>query len=213
MVNGQIPSSMLGDVPGSNAGLIKTAALAYKAMHFHSLKVTGVSLHLIDGSIGRCYRSFARQVIARNFWCSLGKCGNAAVPGTSNHGLGISVDLMTFAQRSAIDRIGHAFGWAKEWSDAAHEWWHLKWQAGHFVPRPDPLRKLGKIRRANSERLLYHRRERRREAQSGKGTRWRRHDRWVHFWYKRVERLWRRCSDTTQKAVLRRVLDDRDGRL
>lgn len=212
MVNGQIPSQLLAPIPGTNAGLLKPAALAYRAMHFRSLKVTGVSLHLIDGSIGRAYRNFARQVIARQFWCAQGKCGNAAEPGTSNHGLGTTVDLMTLEQRSAIDRVGEPFGFAKRWSDAPHEWWHIRWQDMGWKPRPDPLRKLGKRQRAAAERLLFHRRERKAEGRSGHGPRWRRHDRWVRFWLKRVERLHRRAGGE-RKAVLGRVLRDRDGNI
>jgi hypothetical protein len=32
--------------------------------------------------------------------------------------------------RSMLDRIGHEYGWAKEWSDAQSEWWHIKYRAG-----------------------------------------------------------------------------------
>ena len=39
--NGYIPSFALGNVPGSNAGLLKQAALAYTAMHYESLRVPG----------------------------------------------------------------------------------------------------------------------------------------------------------------------------
>lgn len=211
--NGQIPSSALGPIPGSNAGLLKPAAMAYRAMHLASVQRLGVSLALIDGSIGRCYRNFARQVIARNFWCAQGKCGNAAIPGTSNHGWGTTVDLMSFAQRSAIDRIGAPFGFSKSWSDASWEWWHIRYQAGHFVPRPNPLAKLGRRRRRAASLLLYRRRERRREGRTGHGPRWRRWNRAVQRSYNRVEKLWRRCDDQTQKRILRQVLDDRDGRL
>lgn len=220
MGNGTIPAASLGPVPGSNAGLLKVAALSYTAMHFESIRRFRVPLTIIDGSIGRCYRNFARQVLARNMWCALGKCGNAAVPGTSNHGLGTTVDLMTLAQRQAIDAIGAFFGWAKRCSDASWEWWHVKFNpactgAGWkpVPPRPDPLRKLGKIQRATAERLLYHRRERLRELRHGGiGPRWHRQDRWVNFWYGRVERLWRRAQDGgVRKRVLRRVLDDRNG--
>ena len=215
MGNGQIPSSMLGPVPGSNAGLLKPAALAYTAMHYHSLKVTGVPLTIIDGQVGRTYRSFARQVLAKSIYGS-----NAATPGYSNHGLAKAVDLMTSAQRAAIDRIGAFFGWAKRCSDASWEWWHMLWNpsctGASFKPtprRPDPLRKLTKRQHRFAAQLLYHRRERRQEARSGKGPRYRKHDRWVNYWYERVENLWRRAENDERKRVLRRVLDDRNGRI
>ena len=212
--NGQIPSSWLGSVPGSNAGLLKPAALAYTAMHYASLKRTGVSLAIIDGQVGRTYRSYARQVLAKRIYGS-----NAATPGTSNHGNARAVDLMSTAQRSAIDRVGSDYGWAKRCSDASWEWWHVIHNPGCTggswkpePPRPDPLRKLGKRQRAEAERLLYHRRERVREGRTGKGKRWHRHDRWVDWYYKRVERLHKRASGD-EKQVLGRVLRDRNGRI
>ena len=183
-------------------------------MHYASVKQTGVSLHIIDGTVGRTYRSYGRQLLAKRIYGS-----NAATPGFSNHGLAKAVDLMTTAQRSAIDRVGSPYGWAKRCSDAGWEWWHVLHNPGctgatwkPAPPRPDPLRKLGKQQRAAAERLLYHRRERRREARSGKGRRWHRQDRWVNSWYKRVARLWRRASGD-EKQVLKRVLDDRNGRI
>jgi hypothetical protein len=209
--NGQIPASALGDIPGSNAGLLKPAALAYKAMHYHSLKTTGVSLHLIDGSIGRAYRNFARQVIARNFWCGLGKCGNAALPGTSNHGLGITVDLMTTAQRAAVDRVGAPFGWAKKWSDAAWEWWHIKFLAGIWEPKPDPTAKLPAHMKRAVRLLLYRRRERMEEGRTGEGRRWHRMNRATRRSYRKVERLHRRAKNPTFKHILALALADRDG--
>jgi hypothetical protein len=205
--NGNAPSSALSPIPGSNAGLLKSAARAYKAMHFASVNRLGVPLTIIDGSVGRCYRSFARQVLAKQIFGS-----DAATPGTSNHGWALAVDLPLQAQRAAIDRIGRQFGWAKEWSDASWEWWHLKYRAGVWAPRPDPLRKLGKRQRAAAERLLYHRRERKREGHTGHGKRWRRQNRWVTFWRERVERFHRR-ADGERKAVLGRVLADRDGQI
>ena len=33
------------------------------------------------------------QVWWRNYYCSIGQCGNAAVPGTSKHGTGHAVDF------------------------------------------------------------------------------------------------------------------------
>jgi len=214
MANGQIPASALGSVPGPNAGLLKPAALAYTAMHYASVKRYGVPLTIIDGSVGRTYRSYARQVLAKRTYGP-----NAATPGTSNHGWALATDLMSYAQRSAVDRIGSYYGFSKRCSDASWEWWHVKYNPGctgagwkPAPPRPDPLRKLGPRQRAAAERLLYHRRERIREARSGHGPRWRRQDRWVGLWHKRVERMWRRASGE-KKKVLKRVLDDRNGRV
>ena len=215
MGNGTIPASLLGDVPGPNAGLLKPAALAYTAMHYESVRRFGVPLTLIDGTVGRTYRSYARQVLAKRIYGS-----NAATPGFSNHGLGLATDLMSTAQRRAIDAIGAHYGWAKRCSDAAWEWWHQKWNPGCTgarwkprPPRPDPLRFLGRRQRNAAERLLYHRRERAREARSGRGRRWRRHNQWVRYWYARVEKLHQRTDNPNRKATLRRVLADRNGRL
>jgi len=123
------------------------------------------------------------------------------------------VDLMSFAQRRAIDILGAAFGFSKSWSDASWEWWHIKYRFGVWEPRPDPLRKLGRRRRRAASLLLYRRRERSREGRTGHGPRWHRWNRAVKRSYSSVNRLWHRCDDPTQKAILRRVLDDRDGRL
>jgi hypothetical protein len=66
------------------------------------------------------------------------------VPGTSNHGLGLAVDVPQ-GTRSIIDQIGEPFGWAKKWSDAPQEPWHIKYRAGIFsgpaAASVDPLTK------------------------------------------------------------------------
>jgi len=209
--NGHIPRSMLAGIPGTNDGLVRLAAFSYRAMHERSLATRGVSLHLIDAELGRAYRSFARQVLARKFWCGKGACDNAAVPGTSNHGLGLAVDLMTMAQRSSIDAVGRRFGWAKEWSDAPHEWWHLRWRDTGWRPRPDLTAKLPRHMRRSVRLLLHRRKERKREAATGKGPRWHRWDRAVARSYRRVEKLHRRAKDPANRRILRMALDDRDG--
>lgn len=207
--NGCIPSSWLKSLPGSNSGLLKGYAYSYWAWHYESVRRFGVPLTLIDGQVGRTYRSYSRQVLAKRIYGS-----NAATPGTSNHGLGRAVDLMTQAQRTSSDRIGAQYGWLKAWSDASWEWWHLRGVKTMRPPRkPDPLRKLGKRQRAAAERLLYHRRERIREARSGKGRRWRRQNRYVKYWYARVDAMHRRADNQARKKILGRVLRDRDGRL
>jgi hypothetical protein len=40
-----------------------------------------------------CYRDYEMQVWWRDYYCSIGQCGNAAVPGTSKHGTGHAVDF------------------------------------------------------------------------------------------------------------------------
>ena len=47
----------------------------------------------------------------------------AAPPGTSEHNLGIALDLATSEMRSMVDSIGPAFGWAKV--TAPKKWWHI----------------------------------------------------------------------------------------
>lgn len=219
MINGRIPSSSLRPIPGSNSGLLRVAALSYTAMHYASVRQFGVSLAIIDGPVGRTYRNFQRQVLARAQWCAVGKCGNAAIPGTSNHGLATTVDLMSQAQRSAVDRIGAFYGWAKRCSDAAWEWWHVKYNpactGARWRPKPpvpDPLRFLGKRQLAAADRLLYHRREARRERRTGRGRRYGRQVRWRKFWQKRVEKLYRRASGD-RKHALGLVLADRTGHI
>jgi murein L,D-transpeptidase YcbB/YkuD len=32
--------------------------------------------------------------------------------------------------RQIVDEIGEQFGWAKKWSDAPSEWWHLSYRPG-----------------------------------------------------------------------------------
>lgn len=61
----------------------------------------------------------------------------AAVPGSSNHGWGLAVDVPTLEMRALIDTIGAKYGWSKAWSDAPSEWWHIKYATGHWSG-PDP---------------------------------------------------------------------------
>jgi hypothetical protein len=94
-------------------------------MHNEAMVRYGISLSISEGTVGRTYRSYERQVIAKRIYGS-----NAATPGYSNHGWAIAVDLMTRQQRWVIDKIGAKYGYAKRWSDASWEWWHIKWRSG-----------------------------------------------------------------------------------
>ena len=85
------------------------------------------------------YRTFAGQVKQRESWCAKGECGKAAVPGTSNHGLGLCVDLKEQWMRSWVDEHGGEYGWRK--TEAASEWWHVNFVGGVDFPSFEPLRK------------------------------------------------------------------------
>jgi GH25 family lysozyme M1 (1,4-beta-N-acetylmuramidase) len=81
-----------------------------------------------EGPLG-AYRDYAGQVQCRKQFGN-----NAAVPGTSNHGLGHAVDLATHAMAGLVDQHGSHFGW-HHW-DAKWEWWHREYDGG--FDRPDP---------------------------------------------------------------------------
>lgn len=137
--NGRLPQGALAPIPGTSprAGgrplLRKDASRAYTALHNYAVERWGISMALGEGSIRRAYREYPAQVAARQMWCAQGRCGNAATPGTSNHGLGINVDLVTRQQRWVIDQVGASFGFSKRWSDAAWEWWHITYRSSSYA--------------------------------------------------------------------------------
>jgi hypothetical protein len=128
--NGRLPPSDLG--PIAQGQLRKDAAAAWNAMNVEARR-RGVEL-LPNGSKSS-YRTYAQQVELYALYKAGGNL--AAVPGNSNHGWGLAVDVATPAMRAMIDHIGPPFGWSKEWSDAPSEWWHLKYREGTYRG-PDP---------------------------------------------------------------------------
>ena len=195
--NGNLPSSMLTPVPPGR--LEKHAAAAWNAG-------PGKAGCRLLGPVSG-YRDIGSQ---RHFYALYRAGGNlAAVPGTSNHGLGRAVDLASPSHRAWIDRNGARYGWKK--TEAMGEWWHVNYVGG-YRPPPSPLRHLGRKQRAASNRLLYHRRERARQARTGKGPQFRRHDKHADHWRKQVEGMHGRARGR-EKAILGRVLRDRNGRL
>ena len=118
--NGYLPNTMLAPIAGGR--LRKDAALRWNAMNA-LIQSKGHPPVLPNGPYSS-YRDFAGQVLMRKQWCAQRKCGNAAVPGTSNHGIGLAVDVN---RPDLVNKYGAPFGWQKKWSDAAHEPWHFKW--------------------------------------------------------------------------------------
>jgi hypothetical protein len=129
--NGRIPGSLLCGIPGNNQKLRCDAARPWNAMHKAAKQLFGT---LIAPCYGACaYRDITNQYRVRNEACRTGRRYMAAVPGTSNHGLGIAVDLGDGGRgrmRAAIDRIGARFGFSKRCSDASWEPWHIKYNPG-----------------------------------------------------------------------------------
>jgi len=93
----------------------------------------------VDLSPDSCYRSYAQQVVERNYWCGLGLCQFAAVPGTSVHGWGKAVDFADQNGALTFSSVGYAWlkthaaaycfahpAWAEP-TGSAPEPWHWEW--------------------------------------------------------------------------------------
>jgi hypothetical protein len=128
--NGQLPPAELA--PIAQGQLANEAAAAWNAMNQEARKRR---LELVPTGSMSSYRTLAQQRILYARYLAGGNL--AADPGTSNHGWGVAVDVATIEMRTLIDHIGVKFGWSKKWSDAQGEWWHIKYQPGHYSG-PDP---------------------------------------------------------------------------
>jgi D-alanyl-D-alanine carboxypeptidase len=99
-----------GNLPASDLVTLNSSCRAYKQVA-GSLAALLVAANKAGIPLGtsECYRDYAGQVYQRNAWCSRGMCGNAAVPGYSNHGWGKAVDLNV--NGSAVEFSGATFSW------------------------------------------------------------------------------------------------------
>lgn len=135
--NGNLPSSALSAATGCSTGLANSAAAAWNHVAVVVHNATGYWLQS-NGSAS-CYRTYAQQVSLRNYWCGLGNCANAAVPGTSNHGWGLAVDAppatVTYIHRYSNGLFGQGYG---SCSDAPWESWHVKYCGGYSGSNPGP---------------------------------------------------------------------------
>jgi lysozyme len=125
-VTGRLPRSQLSPIAGG--WLRRDAAAAWNAMNHESQRRFGVTLR--PGGPISSYRNYAQQVAIRAQKCAQGRCQDAAIPGRSNHGRGISVDVADPRFRNVIAKIGARYGWAKRWSDAPWEPWHFTYRQG-----------------------------------------------------------------------------------
>jgi peptidoglycan hydrolase-like protein with peptidoglycan-binding domain len=133
MLNGRLPGSTLAPIAGGH--LERNAARSWNAMNVESRRRYGVTLR--PSGPRSSYRTYREQVFFWNLYRS-GRGNLAAYPGSSNHGLGLAVDVATPRMRQIVDRIGSKYGWAKRWSDAPSEWWHLRYRPGVWTGRSTP---------------------------------------------------------------------------
>lgn len=129
--NGQLPGSALSPI---NSGLSCTQLANGAAAGWNTMALAAGQQMPVSGC-DSAYRPYDRQVYWRNYWCSRGACGNAAIPGTSNHGWALAVDVPQWV-RGYIDQKGRTYGFDKSCSDAPQEWWHIKFCAGFNRPNP-----------------------------------------------------------------------------
>ena len=123
--NGRFPASALCPLyAAADEGLPRDNAMAFNAMSRAYEQQTGSPLCVTDA-----YRTFAEQVVVRLATPEL-----AAVPGTSQHGVGLAVDLCGGVQSFAtsahlwMDRHAPLYGWFQPaWADSTGvlpEPWH-----------------------------------------------------------------------------------------
>jgi hypothetical protein len=145
--NGQIPLGQLAEIPGGH--LRRDAARAWNDMREHIVRRGGPAIQP-TGAISS-YRDLGGQKRMRDYWCGLGQCAKAAVPGTSNHGWGLAVDVPANNQRW-LRKVGPRYGWSDDEGKRVGETWHFRYVGG-YEPRPDPLRFLTSAERGWIEEL------------------------------------------------------------
>lgn len=132
MQNGRLTPKQLASIHHPTLGLSLAAdgaAASWNTMRLYLLQRYGARGDIYpEGPLG-AYRNYAGQV-----QCKKQYGASAAVPGTSNHGLGHAVDVADHHMASLVDRHGGVFGW-HHW-EAKWEWWHREYDGG--FKRPDP---------------------------------------------------------------------------
>ena len=132
MQNGRLTTRELASIYHPKLKLFlasSEAAASWNTMRLFLLQRYGARGDIYpEGPLG-AYRDFAGQVRCKQLYGN-----NAAVPGTSNHGLGHAVDVADHFMASLVDKHGCMFGW-HHW-DAKWEWWHREYDGG--FDRPDP---------------------------------------------------------------------------
>lgn len=128
--NGRLSASELAPIPGGE--LRKDAAAAWNAPGGPAdagLRPTGSM---------SSYRTYEEQVYLYDLYTE-GRGSLAALPGTSNHGWGIAIDVPEAWMQSWIREHGGKYGWQK--TEAFSEAWHFNYVGGVSFPSFKPLRR------------------------------------------------------------------------
>lgn len=143
--NGRIPLSALAQIPWRpDLRLRPDAASALEWLNAAFRKSFPYNFPLTE-----TYRDYAGQVEQRNIWCGRGKCGYAAVPGTSNHGWALAMDV-GIGQYAWDNHVyqwlkAHApsFGWVHpSWAEpngSTPEAWHWEFNGTYQPPADSPI--------------------------------------------------------------------------
>lgn len=157
--NGRLASSLLSSTPGLAGGptvrLLTVAARAWRAM---TAAAQGAGITLKTTSSADSYRTYDQQVTlftsryqtdpTLNGWRLWDSDGNgvaerwykkdnvasAAVPGTSNHGWALAVDVANASgtRLGWLENHALAYGWS--WELVPEEPWHLHYYTGDTIP-------------------------------------------------------------------------------
>jgi hypothetical protein len=129
--NGIFNAANTDPVPGGR--LWPEAALTWNAMRSAFIADGGNPDHFRPGGPASSARSLAQQ---RHFYAN--QPPPAAVPGRSNHGFGIAVDIPYADAQAWILRNGRAYGWTNDEGRRVGEAWHM----GYVGASKAMLRKL-----------------------------------------------------------------------
>jgi LysM repeat protein len=110
--------------PFGDVFLDPAAAESWNAMREESLATFGIDLY--PGGPLSGFRTYAQQDYLYQLYLS-GQGELAAAPGTSEHELGIAVDLADPVMRDIVDQIGPQYGW---YPTVESEWWHVAYLGG-----------------------------------------------------------------------------------
>lgn len=161
-VNGRFSSSNTDPIPGGSlwngAGTSDVgAAKAWNDARRAYISDGGLPSEFMPAGPNSSARSIAAQ---EYFWAN--RPPAAAYPGTSNHGWGLAVDVLTRQAAAWLMTHGMKYGFSHDEGARVGEWWHFRYVGGYKPKKRDGLahltfierrrvRELDKLRRTNKD--------------------------------------------------------------